>query len=310
MLVYLNGEYLPADQARISPFDRGFLFADGVYEAVRSGPALPGQAGPRFIGMNRHIRRLARSLRELQIDFDAALLAHVCTELVRRSRIDNALNYFQVTRGTPDLATQPSRSHLPPPGLKPTVFAFVRPTPGDPLDYANPQPLVKKCITLTDLRWNRCDIKSVSLLGNVLASSQAAAAGGEEAILLREGAGGERTLSEGALTNVLIVTEQGELVTPPLESGAVLPGITREILLDLDPSIRQGQVTESQLRSAREVMLLGTTASVTAVTNLDGHAISGGTPGPQAKRLATLLARAVVEGRDDIQSADINDGGR
>ncbi|MDP1661086.1 MAG: aminotransferase class IV, partial [Phycisphaerales bacterium] len=131
-----------------------------------------------------------------------------------------------------------------------------------------------------------------------------------EAILLREGAGGERTLSEGALTNVLIVTEQGELVTPPLESGAVLPGITREILLDLDPSIRQGQVTESQLRSAREVMLLGTTASVTAVTNLDGHAISGGTPGPQAKRLATLLARAVVEGRDDIQSADINDGGR
>ncbi len=308
MLVYLNGEYLPADQARISPFDRGFLFADGVYEAVRSGPALPGQAGPRFIGMNRHVRRLARSLRELQIDFDAAQLAHVCAELVRRSQIDNALIYFQVTRGTPDLATQPGRSHLPPPGLKPTVFAFVRRTPGDPPDYANPQPPVKKCVTLTDQRWKRCDIKSVSLLGNVLASSQAAAAGGDEAILLREAAGGERTLSEGALTNVLIVTGHGDLLTPPLHTGAVLPGITREILLDLDPTIRQEQITESQLRAAREVMLLGTTASVTAVTDLDGNAVSGGAPGPQAKRLAALLARAVVEGRDDIPPAGTQRG--
>lgn len=295
MLAYLNGEYLPAEQARISPFDRGFLFADGVYEAVRSGPALAGLSGPRFIGMNRHVRRLTRSLRELGIDFDARRLAAVSAELVKRSGIEQALIYFQVTRGTPD---QPGRTHVPPAGLRPTVFAFVR--PAAPVDFVNPRPLIKKCVTLPDLRWLRCDIKSVSLLGNMLASRDAAAAGVDEAILLREGVNGGRTVSEGALTNVLIVTSNGELATAPLEPRTVLPGITREILLDLDSTIDQRTVTEAELRSAREVMLLGTTASVTSVTHLDGKPINGGQPGPAAQRLAQVLARAIVEGREDI----------
>jgi D-alanine transaminase len=301
VLVYLNGEFMPAERARISPFDRGFLFADGVYEAVRTGPALASKPAPRFIGINRHVRRLARSLGELNIPFDARGLAAISTELVKRSGIDNALIYFQVTRGTPDLTTQPARSHLPPATLVPTVFAFVRPTPGTPTDYDNPRPLTKKCVTLTDQRWKRCDIKSVSLLGNVLASLGAAAAGGEEAVLLRESSpGNERTLSEGALTNVLVVTDDGELATPPLDGGTVLPGITREILTDAEPGIRQRTITETEVRNAREVLLLGTTASVTAVTHLDGKPVNGGTPGPQAERLAAFLATLIREGRDDI----------
>ena len=296
VLAYLNGEYLPADQARISPFDRGFLFADGVYEAVRTGPARTGES-VRFIGMNRHVRRLQRSLGELKIDWDARQMGTISHELVRRSGITDALIYFQVTRGTPDLATQPARSHLPVKGMTPTVFGFVRPAP--PLDFANPRPLTKKCVTMTDLRWKRCDIKSVSLLGNAMASMAAAEAGGEESIQFREGASG-RELSEGALTNVLIVTEAGEVVTPSLEKGTVLHGITREILVEADRSIVERTVMEAEVRSAREIMLLGTTSTVTSVTHLDGRPVNGGVPGPQAARLATLLNRLVVEGAEDI----------
>jgi len=299
VLAYLNGEYLPVDQVRISPFDRGFLFADGVYEAIRSGPSRGGGPGPRFVGLNRHVRRLDRSLRLVNLPWDARRLASICSGLVERSGIADALIYFQVTRGTPDLGSQPPRSHLPPPGLTPTVFAFVRPMPGAPGGYANPNPLVKKCVTLTDRRWSRCNIKSVSLLGNVLASMEAAAAGGEEAVLLRDTADG-RVLSEGSLTNVLIVTDEGELATPPLDTGTVLPGITREILLDTDGSIRERTVTEADVRGAREVMLLGTTSSVTAVTHLDGRAVNGGVPGPHAKRLAALLAGLITDGREDV----------
>lgn len=299
MLAYLNGDFMPADQARISPFDRGFLFADGVYEAIRTGPALASKPAPRFIGMNRHIRRLARSLNELKITWDARQLAGISTELVRRSELDSALIYFQVTRGTPNLATQPGRSHLPPSSLTPTVFAFVRPIP--PTDFASPTPPTKKCITVNDVRWKRCDIKSVGLLGNVLASLEAAAAGAEEAILLRaSGAGSERSVSEGALTNVLVVTAAGDLVTPPLETGAVLPGITREILLDAEPAIRQRPIAESELATAREVLLLGTTSNVTVVTHIDGRPVGTGLPGPQATRLAALLARIILDGRDDV----------
>jgi len=306
VLAYLNGEFLPADQARISPFDRGFLFADGVYEAVRTGPSLTTKPSPRFIGMNRHVRRLRRSLGELRIDWDAAGLADVCAELVRRSDVDpeNALIYFQVTRGTPDLRSQPARSHLPPTGLRPTVFAFVRPTPGPARDSADPRPLTKKCVTLTDERWRRCDIKSVALLGNVLASLAAAERGGEEAVLFRQTPAG-RVLSEGALTNVLIVTDKGELATPALESDAgraVLPGITREILIDAGAGIVERPVSDAEVASAREVMLLGTTSSVTAVTHLDGRAVGGGVPGPEAQRLAALLARLILEGREDVSA--------
>lgn len=301
MLAYLNGDFMPADQARISPFDRGFLFADGVYEAIRTGPAIAAKPAPRFIGMNRHVRRLARSLNELSIAWDARQLATISAELVRRSELESALIYFQVTRGTPNLATQPGRSHLPPQPLTPTVFAFVRSI--TPTDFATPTLPTKKCLTVNDVRWKRCDIKSVGLLGNVLASLEAAAAGAEEAILLRDSAaaaGTGRTVSEGALTNVLVVTAQGDLVTPPLETGAVLPGITREILLDAEPTIKQRPLAESELRAAREVLLLGTTSNVTAVTHIDGRPVGSGLPGPQATRLAALLARIILDGRDDV----------
>ncbi|MBY0307358.1 MAG: aminotransferase class IV, partial [Phycisphaerales bacterium] len=287
----------PAAHARVSPYDRGFLFADGVYDAVRNGPALADSSGPRFVAMKRHVRRLRRSLGELRIDFDANELARVSAELVTRSGIGNALIYFQVTRGTPDLATQPARSHTPPAGMRPTVFAFVR--PAAPVDFNNPAPPVKSCVTMADLRWRRCDIKSIGLLGNALASRAAAEAGADEAILLRDGFEGW-AVSEGALTNVLVVTEEGELVTPEVGGGSVLPGITREVLMDLEPRIRKGLLTEKDLRAAREVMLLGTTAAVTSVVSLDGRPVSGGVPGPEAVRLARQLAEAVVQGREDI----------
>lgn len=297
MLVYLNGNLMKAQDARISPFDRGFLFADGVYEVARSMPT-PGSPDGRFVSINRHVRRLERSLREMGIAWDASQLALIARTMQAQAGLADALLYLQVTRGTPDLAVQPARSHIPPAGLTPTVFAFLRPLP--PLNLADPAITTKRCLTTEDLRWQRCDIKSIALLGNVMASNAAASEGCEEAILLRRHARGGAIVSEGALTNVAIVTRKGEIATPSLDSASILPGITRELLLELEPSIVQRVVNAEELRDAAEVLLLGTTASVTSVTHINGSSVGTGTVGPQAKRLNKLLCDAILSGRDDI----------
>jgi len=300
MLVFLDGQILPAADARISPFDRGFLFGDGIYEGLRATALSGGRA---IIGLNRHIRRMQNGLDEIGIMFDAAALARATDELLDTSKLSEAFVYWQVTRGTPP-AGAPVRSRIPAPGTKPTSFIYVQPLqPIDPLAG----PAIKSAGTQPDLRWLRGTIKSISLLGNLLASIAAHEAGengGEEAILIRSTPPPEGGLvTEGTYTNVLIVTEQGELATPSMESAPLLDGITRQILLGIEPEGRKisvRAVREAELATAREVILLGTTTMVTSITRLDGRPVSGGKPGPVAQRLSRVLIDCIAGRRDDI----------
>jgi D-alanine transaminase len=305
MLVYLNGQFMPAHEARISPFDRGFLFADGVYEVIRSC-SRPDGLGPVCIGMQRHARRLLRSLQNLgiQAPVEAKDLSGWCQQLLTRSGLEDGLIYLQITRGTPDLSGPgPLRSHMPQGTFTPTVFGFARAVPAT--DWSQSQPMRKRSITAEDLRWHRCDIKSVALLGNVMASMQAHAAGVDEPILIRTDTQGRRLVSEGALTNVLVVSpsEPDTVLVPDGSVVSMLPGITREILLDesfdAGVKLRVCDVPEQTLLTAREVLLLGTTAMVTSVTELNGRPVGDGTPGPIARHLLKRLCHAILHGSHD-----------
>jgi D-alanine transaminase len=303
MLVYLNGDFIPAHQARISPFDRGFLFADGVYEVIRSIAMPTAPSGRTLIGLHRHARRLMRSLGNLKIQppSDLTDFPSFCHGLLDRADLSDALIYLQVTRGTPDFSGPgPLRSHLPQPGLTPTVFAFARPAAA--IDLSTPSPITKHSITCDDLRWHRCDIKSVALLGNVLAAMEAHDAGVDEPILIRTDTRGRRLVSEGALTNVMIVPRSAAntVIVPDGANVSMLPGITREILLDLDASLVVRDCLESELLDASEVLLLGTTAMVTSVVQLNGRPVGSGTPGPMARKLLGQLQHAVLSGAHDI----------
>lgn len=325
VLAYVNGVVCSPGEARVSPFDRGFVFADGIYEVMRvtrlgAGGGVGG-GGWRLVSPRRHERRMTRSLCELGIAWDvrdsSRGLVAIARRLAEAAGLHEALVYVQVTRGVPDLSVPPLRSHVPVGAIEPTVFAFIRALPELRADAVPP---TKVCVTQADVRWRRCDIKSVSLLGNVMASMAAREAGGEEAILLSETIVDEReadgrvlprrvrVVSEGSLTNVAVVTRGGELVTPSRESVSLLPGITREVLLERDPGgacgrLREGVVTERDLREAREVMLLGTTASVTAVTSIDGVKVGDGGIGPEARRLQGVLLGMLATGTEDIDGA-------
>jgi D-alanine transaminase len=325
VLAYVNGQIMAPSEARVSPFDRGFVFADGVYEVLRvtrlgagaGGGAGGGGAaggGGRLVAQRRHEARMTRSLAQLGIEWDvrdpATGLAAIGRRLAAEAALNEALIYVQVTRGTPDLSAPPLRSHVPPTNLTPTVFAFIRALPA--LTPASPM-ASKACWTVTDQRWLRCDIKSIALLGNVMASMEAQRRHDDpstatEAILLRDTPRG-RLVSEGSLTNLAIVTSEGRLLTPDASSVSLLPGITREILLAHEASnphgLRTGDITEADLRAAREVMLLGTTASVTRVTHIDGRAVgAGGEAGAKvserhAARLSGLLLGLLATGSED-----------
>jgi D-alanine transaminase len=211
---WLNGTYLPLAEARVSPLDRGFLFADGAYEVV------PVHRGRPF-RMREHLERFDRSLRELRIrnPLSLAQWAEVTDGLVRTAPSPELLVYVQVTRGA-----EYGRNHLfPPDSVEPTAFAFVGP-------YPQPAPAVLQAglagITLEDTRWARCDIKSVSLLANVLLRQEAQDRGGAEAMLTREG-----RVTEGSSSTIFIV-RGGTLLTPP-NDHSILPGTTRDAVLEL-----------------------------------------------------------------------------
>src|SRR5690349_20697457 len=212
-IVYFNGQYLDRDQVRISPNDRGWLLADGVYEAA---PAYRG----RFLRLDRHLDRLASSAAKIRIEgAEQDELARVPAELLVRNGFKDeprVLAYFQITRGVAP------RSHaFPHPSVRPTVYAYVNPF------RLKVNPAVgATAITRPDVRWGRCDIKSIALLANVLANQEAQEAGVYESIFVRDGAA-----QEGTHTNLFVVTG-GAIRTPPL-THFVLPGITREIVIEL-----------------------------------------------------------------------------
>ena len=208
MIVYLNGSFLPQDEARVSVLDRGFLFGDGVYEVI---PAYGG----RLLRLDQHLDRLEHSLDGLRIrnPCDRARWREILEGLLERNPGDDRSVYLQVTRGA-----AAKRDHaFPPPEVEPTVFAMVTP-------IAQPDPASVErgvhAFTYDDTRWSRCDIKAITLLPNVLLRQQAIDAGGQEAILIRDG-----LATEGAASNLFIV-RNGVMTTPP-KDHRVLPGITR-----------------------------------------------------------------------------------
>jgi D-alanine transaminase len=268
---YLNGRFVPLEEARIPVLDRGFIFGDGVYEVI------PVYSGYPF-RMEQHLKRLQASL-------DAIKLANPMTSaqwgrLVKRMITLNAGKdqavYLQVTRGVA------KRDHAFPSAATPTVFMMSNPM------SVPARELVTRgcaCVSATDNRWLRCDIKSTSLLGNVLMRQRAAEADCLETIMFRDG-----FLSEASSSNVLVV--HGKTVAAPPNNHLVLPGTTNDVVIEIVRKARiplqLREITEDEVRSADEIWLTSATKEVLAVTRLDGKAVGAGKPGPVFRRVYKL----------------------
>ncbi len=267
--VYVNGEFVEADQARISIFDRGFLFADGVYEVTA---VLDG----RMIDFEPHLQRLRSSLAKLdmRLDMDDAALEDLHRGLIVRNRLENGVVYIQVTRGVAE------RDFAYPPDAIPTVIAFTQPRDyvGDP----NAERGVS-VITTPDLRWARRDIKSIALLPQAMGKQEAKRRGAFEAWMVEEG-----LVTEGTSSSAFIVTAEGVIVTRAL-GREILPGLTRSRLLSLIEEERlpldQRPFSVEEALAAREAFLTSASSFVLPVVSIDGEVVGDGAPGPVARRL-------------------------
>lgn len=256
--------FVATAEARISPLDRGFLFGDAVYEVM------PVYAG-RVFTLDRHLRRLARSLGEVGIadPYRAERWAEHIEGLVVRNGGGDQLVYLQVTRGSDD-----GRDHRFPVGVAPTVFMMGSPYAPPTLEgFAKG----RSAITQPDLRWGRCDIKTVMLMANCMAKQAAAEAGGAEAVLTRDGLAVEGTAS------TLLIVREDRIITPPLTT-AILPGVTREVLLELAAElgveVEERDIPLAELFAADEVWFSNTSSEVMPIVKVDGRPIGEGQPGP------------------------------
>ncbi len=277
MQVYLNGEFLPYEEAKVPVDDRGFLFADGVYEVARVYRG-------RVFMMEAHLRRMAAGLAALRIALPGLdELAGVAERLLDENALrgGDATIYIQVTRGAAP------RKHAFPPDATPTVFVAARPFSEHPPAYFSDG---VAAITVPDTRWSRCDIKSVALLPNVLANQQAHERGAFEALFVRDG-----VVIEGSHSNLFGVLD-GELLTFPA-CNYILDGISRRLVLELaaglDVPAREGPIYFERLADASELFLSGTTTEVMPVTRVDDRAVGGGTPGPITRRLMEAFAARI-----------------
>jgi D-alanine transaminase len=274
--VYLNGAYMPVGEAGISPLDRGFLFGDGIYEVIPS-------YGRRMVGFRPHIARLNSGLAAIGIglDWSESRWFELCDSIAERNGGGDLGIYLQVTRGA-----DTTRFHAYPEGVAPTVFAMSIPIkpPQDPdRDTVRPYRLC----SARDLRWGRCNIKSVSLLGNVMHFQEGHARGLDEVLLYNA----RDELTECGACNAYIVKD-GTVATPPLDAQ-ILPGITRHIALELlrrDGSIpvEERVVRMSEVRAADEVWISSSTKELVPVTELDGEPVGDGRPGPVWERAARI----------------------
>jgi D-alanine transaminase len=261
MPAFLNGEYLEPEAAQVSVLDRGFLFGDGVYELM------PVYGGRPF-RLGAHLKRLARSLKEVLIPnpYNAERWTQILAELIERTGGGDLLLYWQVTRGVAP------RDHAFPHGIQPTVFGMTNPLPAP-----TPEQLKSgvKAVTLQDMRWARCDIKAISLLGNVLLRQQAIDAGADEAILLRDG-----YITEGAASNVFAVFDN-VVVTPP-NGPALLPGVTRDLVLELVAAenlpYKEAAIHQRELSRAQEIWITSSAKEILPVTVLDNAQVGDGRP--------------------------------
>jgi D-alanine transaminase len=273
-ICYLNGNYVALTEAKVSPFDRAFLFGDAVYEV------LPVYASRPF-RLREHLDRLNRSLAGIRMP---APLSHrdwaeLCQELIARNSAREAYLYLQVTRGA-----ELGRNHAWPQDLKPTLFAYVTALEAVPTAFLDEG---VSAVTATDTRWARRDIKSTALLANILLKKLSADAGAFETILLENG-----ELTEGSSTTVHVV-KGGVIHTPP-NGHHILPGTTRDVVTELAARLNlrceSGSVTEIDLRAADEIWLAFATRGVLPVTTLDGAAVGTGKPGPLFKRMNAAFA--------------------
>ncbi|MFX0546311.1 D-amino-acid transaminase [Roseovarius sp. S1116L3] len=272
--VYVNGDYLPETEAKVSIFDRGFLMADGVYEVVS---VLNGK----LVDFEGHMTRLDRSLNELGIPAPEARsdLLEIHRELVKRNDIDEGLIYMQVTRGNPG----DRDFHYPADEIKPTLVLFTQAKPGM-MDSAMAK-RGARIITVPDMRWGRRDIKTVQLLYPSMAKMMSQAEGVDDAWMIEDG-----HITEGTSNNAYII-KGGRIITRAL-SNDILHGITRAAVLrfarEAQMEVEERSFTLDEAKAADEAFITSASAFVTSVVEIDGDSIGTGTPGPVAARLREI----------------------
>lgn len=269
-IVYLNGQFLSLSEAHISPLDRGFLFADGVYEVI---PAYHGK----MFKLEPHLERLNKSLAAIKLDVEHDWKT-VLETLIERNSAGNLYLYLQVTRGAPAV-----REHaFPLEPTEPTIFAMAR--------TLKPQSdkVLREGVslaTIEDIRWDKCSIKSVALLANVLARQQAVEAGADDALLVRDG-----VLTETSAGNIFVIRDNA--IYTPKSDDRILHGITRSVILELAAQsqlkVLEQDILPDVLKSADECWLSSTTREIVPVTRIDGKAIGDGKPGMLWQRLYEL----------------------
>jgi D-alanine transaminase len=271
MTVFLNEKLLPLEQATVSVLDRGFIFGDGVYELVPVYSRVPFR-------LEEHLARLERSLGEAKIRNPysrAQWRAHIYRLIDAQPYEDQGV-YFQVTRGVA------KRDHAFPKNVEPTVFMMSNPLVNPPAEHVDKG---SAAVTAQDNRWLRCDIKSISLIGNCLLRQLSAEVGASETILFRDG-----ELTEASASNVFIV-KRGVIQSPP-KTNLILPGITYDVVVELaranSMALEFRDIAEADVRAADEIWVTSSSKEVLAIVELDGKRVGDGRPGPQFRRMYQL----------------------
>lgn len=280
-IVFLNGSFLPIEEAKVPFMDRGFLFGDGVYEGIA---VLEG----RLVDNEAHLERLERSLSEVRIlnPYTRAEWTRIQEELAQRNGMTEGFIYFQVTRGVAE------RDFTFPENAAPTVAMF---TQAKSIVHSPAAEKGIAIVTVPDLRWKRRDIKSINLLAQVLAKQTAKEAGAQEAWMVEDG-----YVTEGGSSSGFIVTKDGRVVVRPL-SNAVLPGITRKSLLALSAQagieLEERLFTVEEAYEAAEAFLTSASNFVLPIVSIDGRAIADGRPGPITKKLREIYIQMATSPR-------------
>jgi len=270
-MVFLNGKFMPIEEARVPVLDRGFIFGDGVYELIPVYSRVPFR-------MDEHLARLERSLASVRIrnPYSRAEWREIILQLVAKQPFEDQGVYFQVTRGVA------KRDHSFPKDSTPTVFIMANPLVNPP------QELVERgaaAVTAKDDRWHRCDIKSISLIGNCLLRQVSADVGAVETILFRDG-----VLTEASASNVFVV--KGGVILSPAKTNLILPGITYDVIAEIAQAaglpLEYREISEAEVRAADEVWVTSSSKEVLAIVTLDGKPVAGGKPGPLFRRVHAL----------------------
>ena len=270
-MVFLNGKFMPVEEARVPVLDRGFIFGDGVYELIPVYSRVPFR-------MDEHLARLERSLAAVRIrnPYSRAEWRDIIQQLVAKQSFEDQGVYFQVTRGVA------RRDHAFPKDAVPTVFVMSNPLVNPP------QELVERgaaAVSAVDDRWHHCDIKSISLIGNCLLRQVSADAGAVETILFRDG-----FLTEASASNVFVV--KGGVILSPPKSNLILPGITYDVIAEIAQAgglaLEYRSIAEAEVRGADEIWVTSSSKEVLAIVTLDGRPVAGGKPGPLFRRVHAL----------------------